>query len=197
MKHEIKFALKVIYRDPETKNVVSVRCQFCVYFGKEDATQNPRKRARTDNTMSWTDNWRVDLFKNHHLSSHPSIWEIYNTSTEAQKLSFFDDKIAFKDTILTHFKSPISRLQYFIIKAPIVNILIGEMFFHPEDVGGITQINALKPFKLQPETGDYQVTITNSMQFELAVAHVADGQSFRQAASSIMNTRKIACISDS
>lgn len=144
------------------------------YFGKEEKAQNPRKRAKTDNKMSWTNNWRVDLFKSHHLSSHPLIWEEYNTSTEAQKLTFFDDKIAFKDT-LTHFKIPIGRLQHFAIKAPIVDILIGEMFFHPEDVGGATQPTALKSFKLRPVVGDYQVTITNSMQFELAVTHIADG----------------------
>jgi len=63
------------------------------------------------------------------------------------------------------------------------------MFFHADDQGGITQKTALKLFV---RTGDYyQVTIANPTQFQLVVAFIAKGVSFRQCESIVADTRRI------
>ena len=36
MKHVIQYGLRVMERDSETSDMLSVRCQFCIYFGPED-----------------------------------------------------------------------------------------------------------------------------------------------------------------
>ena len=68
------------------------------------------------------------------------------------------------------------------IQAPIVDVLIGDMFFHPYDQGETTQKNTLKLFKRVDGRidGDYEVVLLNPDQFKLVVANVSGGVSFRQ-----------------
>ena len=62
------------------------------------------------------------------------------------------------------------------IHPSIVDILISDMFFHPDDQGGVTQQTALKLFSRK---GDYyEVTISNPLQFDLVVSHIVRGISF-------------------
>ena len=75
------------------------------------------------------------------------------------------------------------------IHLSIVDILINDMFFHPDDQGGATQQAALKLFS---QKGNYyEVTIPNPLQFELVVSHIARGISFRQCKGIIADTRDI------
>jgi hypothetical protein len=68
---------------------------------------------------------------------------------------------------------------------PIVEVLIGELFFHPEEVEDdeystpITKANAMKLFVKQDD-GSYVVTIKNPLRFNLALDHTAVGLSLRQ-----------------
>src|SRR5436190_5462181 len=57
------------------------------------------------------------------------------------------------------------------IQAPIVDVLIGDMFFHPDDQGETTQKNMLKLFKHVDcrIDGDYEVVLLNPDQFKLVV----------------------------
>ena len=66
------------------------------------------------------------------------------------------------------------------INASIVDILISDMFFHPDDQGGVTQKTALKVFVRKSEDY-YQVSISNPVQFQLVVAYIARGVSFVNA----------------
>jgi hypothetical protein len=43
------FGLKVVERDPNTKEVVSCYCEFCVYYGRE--VEVDTKRRKTTNTQ--------------------------------------------------------------------------------------------------------------------------------------------------
>jgi hypothetical protein len=73
----------------------------------------------------------------------------------------------------------------FTICGPIVEVLIGELFFHPaedeedEDSTPITKANAMKLFVKQDD-GSYVVTIKNRLRFKLAFDHTAVGLYFRQ-----------------
>ena len=77
------------------------------------------------------------------------------------------------------------------INASIVNILISDMFFHPDDQGGVIQKTILKLFIRKPEENYYQVTISNPMQFRLVMAYIAKGISFRQCEGILAETRRI------
>ena len=43
--HDLEYGLKVAERDPVSTEVVSVCCQFCVFFGREEKVGAKRKPA--------------------------------------------------------------------------------------------------------------------------------------------------------
>jgi len=63
-----------------------------------------------------------------------------------------------------------------IVHPSIIDILVADMFFHPDDYGGVTQKAALKLFTQKED--HYEVTIANPTQFHLVVAHIARGDFF-------------------
>jgi hypothetical protein len=75
------------------------------------------------------------------------------------------------------------------------------MFFHPDDYGSSSYVNAMKLFKRNTTYDDYTITITNPMQFQLAVGFIAAGLSFRQV-DNVLNTTKrltnlaVGCVND-
>ena len=69
--HSSAYGLKVMERCKETGNVVSVRCQFCIYFRPEIDPEKPRQRAKKRTKMAWTNSFRVDMYQKHHNSEHP------------------------------------------------------------------------------------------------------------------------------
>ena len=67
----------------------------------------------------------------------------------------------------------------FDIDASIVDIIIDDMFFHPDDHISTSHANALKLFKRNDNTNRYKVTRDNSLQFDLIVDLIAIDLSFR------------------
>jgi hypothetical protein len=185
--HVVQFGLQIASRHHDTKEVTSVRCQFCVYRGREDKLGDKRKCQQTEVVKSWEGPYRTELFINHHEGQHSQAWTEYQLLSMADKSSYFDDITPYKETIYSHFGQKSTHLT-FNINAGIVDTIIGDMFFHPDDHGGVTQATALKLFQIQPD-GNYQVKITNPMQFHLAIDFVAQGLSFRQVAGCLTSTK--------
>ena len=78
------------------------------------------------------------------------------------------------------------------IMSPIVDIIISNMFFHPDKQGGTTQTTALKSFKcVDGVDAYYEVHIPNPMQFRLVVSWVSGGASFRQCVRFVADIRRI------
>jgi hypothetical protein len=98
------------------------------------------------------------------------------------KKAFFDNRK--KGTIQEFVGKSVEALK-FTICGPIVEVLIGELVFHPEededdeDSTPITKANAMKQFFKQDD-GSYVVKIKNPLRFNLALDHTAVGMSFRQ-----------------
>src|ERR1700738_1868571 len=86
--HEVTYGLRITHRDAKTPRVISVRCEFCIYFGPEVDENAPRLRAKKVTKKTWTDSFQVDLYQKHHRSEHPLIWTQYQRSTEDQKIKF-------------------------------------------------------------------------------------------------------------
>ena len=163
---------------PTTHRVLSVRCQFCVYFGVEIDPTKIRKRGPRTTTMAWIGSFRCDKYTEHHGRLHPARWALYKACSSAEKTRFFDDVTPLANTMLPHVNVGSAATFKFNIQLPIVDCFIGDMFFHPDDQGGITQKRALKSFKRVDD--HYEVVIPNRDQFRLVIKSLSRGVSFRQ-----------------
>src|SRR5436190_19925056 len=189
--HESLYGLHITERSPATAKLVSFRCQFYVYYGPEiDPTKPPRERAKKTTKKAWTNNFRADLYQDHLKSEHFSSWATYQLLTYDEKRVFFESRIPFENTMSAHINSGSNIMPLtFIINSRIVEVLIGDMFFHPDDHGGTTQRAALKLFIKKED--HYEVCLSNPTQFKLIVAYIARGISFRQCEGLLDDTKRI------
>ena len=100
--------------------------------------------------------------------------------------------IPFKSTIPHHFSHSAQSALSFVIHAPIVDVIVMELFFNASEQAGTLQQRAMKLFTQRSVDSDYEITIPNPMQFRLCVGQIAQGTSFRQVASNIMSVKSIA-----
>jgi hypothetical protein len=199
--YTIDYALRVTERHIHTHQVVSVRCLFCIYLNREDKPGATRVRQPTVNAKDWNGEFRVEKFRNHHKGQHPAAWRRYQAASNTEKSTFFDACTPYANTLFAKFE-PAQTPFTFHVDAPIVDTIIGNMFFHPDDHGSTSHANALKLFKCNSNTGGYEITQGNSLQFSLIVDLVAAGLSFRQV-ESVLNAfkartglGKLGCIND-
>lgn len=169
-----------------------VQCQFCVHLGREKREGPVVKRQRTKNTQLFKFPFRAESYKNHLESQHTDDWKKYQLFDEEAKKKFFKEMDA--SGIRSYVETDRDLLRFTISQPAIVDVIIGDLFFLPEqyEVGGeseaITKTNAMKLFKLQ-EDGSYVITIKNPLRFNLAIEHVSVGLSFRQTAAVITQHR--------
>ncbi|GMG17119.1 unnamed protein product [Phytophthora fragariaefolia] len=81
---------------------------------------------------------------------------------------------------------------FFDLNKSIVEVIIGDLLFHPDDVGGISHERALALFEAVGKDGEavkdvseavrYIARVKTHRQFSLLVKFIAGGASFRQAA---------------
>ncbi|KAI9912405.1 hypothetical protein PsorP6_005472 [Peronosclerospora sorghi] len=201
--HELKYGLKVMHIDPATKRIVSVRCQFCVYFGKEDAGES-RARKQTNRIKTW-ESFRPELYESHHKGRHATYWSAYQALDHDAEKKFFDNVQSPVNTLHSHFGSRDQPLS-FVLHRGDIEVIIGDVFFNPDDHGSVSHQQFLALFV--PEIGSdngvqhYTVRIKNPLQFQLVTAHLSHGLSFRQVAAVLESSKlllgvgKIGSISD-
>jgi hypothetical protein len=84
--------------------------------------------------------FRSKKYLEHHYPFHPSQWALYKACFFDEKTRFFYEMIHFANTMLAHVNSGLAAAPLkFKIKAPIDDVLIGDMFFHPYDHEGTTR----------------------------------------------------------
>ena len=196
------YGLRVTARDAATGVVCSAECQFCRAFGKEASSSHGR--APRSNIKMFTKPWRQDHMKSHMLAQHPERFKEYSILPLGEKESFFDanknagSKQAAEAT--KFFRRPISSdtsINVWIDK-PIVEGIIGDMLFDPDDDDTLTKERFMSVFKLQEEepllqdavgggttraAGEehYVATVSSKVQFYSCIKMIASGLSFRQA----------------
>ena len=142
-----EFGHYITEHNANTSLIASVRCQLCVYFGKEDHDpERAHKCKKMEAIMSWQGNFRPDLYQHHHMEQHSGTWERYKASSYDKKAKFFDDMIPFKSTIPHHFSHSAQSTLSFLIHAPIIDVIIMELFFNASEQGGTLQQHAMKLF---------------------------------------------------
>lgn len=187
LKHALMFGLKVTRR-AEDKTVVSVQCQFCARYGREEASEPGRRRKRTTNIKEWQPPFRKESYERHMKTQHPEAWEIYRNLSDEEKCAYF----APTQTSIAPFVRVDGESIEFQVRQTIVENIIADLYFRPseeEDEDGLpvmasTKANALRLFRQQAD-GSYVVTIKHRTRFRMAMDYIAIGISFRQTARAI------------
>jgi hypothetical protein len=99
---------------------------------------------------------------------------------------------------------PLSLLalpSYVFIDKDIIDVIIGEMMFHPEDMERITRARLLESFVPTLDSSEdaadagnvsrYAITVTNAKHFQLVAQYLAAGLSFRQVSQVMMETKEV------
>ncbi len=76
------------------------------------------------------------------------------------------------------------------VNSNIIDVMIGDMLWHPTNMEGRTHENALSLFK-RKEDGSYFVEITKLKQFLLTTRYVGCGMSFAMAANAIHDAKEV------
>ena len=145
--HLLEYGLVITQRNPKSFEVRSVRCQFCAFFGREQIIGQKRQRKQTENEKYWRPPFRPQYYRDRHEKQHHTRWQEYKRLSKVEKESYFTEKVRYKETIPGHFgTSQNSHPNVFKINLLIVETVIGDMFFHPDDHDGVTRTQALKSF---------------------------------------------------
>ncbi|KAI2514226.1 hypothetical protein MHU86_119 [Fragilaria crotonensis] len=193
------YGVRVTARDAATGNVCSVECQFCRAFGKEG--RHDRIRAPRSNIKMFSKPWRPDHMKTHMVEQHQQRFEEYAALPPGEKASYFVTCAGGKPEVSNFFRPAItndSTVNVWIDRS-IVEGIIGNMLFDPDDDDSLTKERFLSVFKLQEQPSEtnveggagegdrdtgvenYVATVSSKMQFYSCIKMVASGLSFRQA----------------
>ena len=188
--HEAKFCLKITARDKSTGKVSSVCCHLCTTFGQEENVGGKRKCT---SNVKYFSTFRSENYRRHHESAHKTKWEEYQKldSQEDREKFFEDADVPFVNTLHAHKDQDLDHIRV-LVNAPIVETIVGDLLFHPDDVAGVTHERALSQFKkleeVDPRTGAngherdlYEVVIKTPRRFHLCIDFVSCGASFRMA----------------
>jgi hypothetical protein len=157
------------------------------------------KRLRTNN-VKYFSTFRVDGYKRHHQSQHAEVWKEYQAILDARaKEDFFSKiRVPFVNTLNAHLK--VKHPLFFQLNSSLIEVIVGDLLFHPDNVEGVTCDRALQLFKkleeVDPSNGDiagqdlYEVVVKTRKRFQLLIQFVACGASFRMA------SRLMACTRD-
>ena len=170
--HISTYDLKVMERYLDTQRMIFVRCQFCIKFGVEVDSVKPRQCAPRKGDMAWMKSFRIDKYTNHHERQYSIEWTRYKAFSFDEKTKFFAGMTSHANTMLPHINVDLTAASFVLrVLSPIIDVIISDMYFHPDKQGEITQIIALKSFKRVDGCDDYyEVRIPNPVQFRLVVS---------------------------
>ena len=182
--------------DPQSAEVVSVSCSFCVNFGREE--KPGAKCKATANMMYFKKPFRTDAYKQHLEDQHPEHWKQYQLTSDALKKNYFQDRahaVSFQNRIAAYLPGIQVPIHHTVRKG-IVDIIIGEMYFEPNEevdnnLEDTSKEKALSIFKEVEDIPDmYHIVIRNPIQFDLIVDYLSVGLFFRAVAKVILMTKE-------
>ncbi|EEY61003.1 uncharacterized protein PITG_01247 [Phytophthora infestans T30-4] len=210
--HEYMYGVRVVERNPDTREVTSVLCMFCAAFGREDAPrETERKRAQTQRPKYWSGpTFRTDNYKSHLSKQHPNRWDQYQNLPPEQKQRYFDSIPAIPKKQEKPRRSMDSlntgEVLTFLLDRDIVDVALGDVLFRAEDVNpGVGKSLAVFESTLDKRdtldqqksdgTAEVRVVVRSVKLFHRVVELVAMGLSFDQTAT-ICQTQMSTRISD-
>jgi hypothetical protein len=174
--HVIEFGLRICERAVGNSTaVVTTACRFCEVFGKEES-EVAMKCGRSERIKYFKAPFHKENYSSHHTRMHSTQWAEYRELEASVKKSFFDNgMISGSQTTMHAFAAPRTPQVSVLIDKDIVDVIIGEMMFHPEDMDGITRARPLESFVPTLDSSEdsanasdvswYAITVTNTKQF--------------------------------
>ncbi|KAI9920724.1 hypothetical protein PsorP6_001045 [Peronosclerospora sorghi] len=151
--HKLKYGLKVMHIDPAIKRIVSVQCQFCVYFGKEDSGESRAwKQTESRHGSRSVQNYTKVIIRD---STLPIGLHIKHLITMPRR----NYLIAFSRTLTRCI--PISTPEISLCLSSSIAVIIGDVFFNPDDHGSVSHQRALALFV--PEIGSDNAVQNNTV----------------------------------
>ena len=118
------------------------------------------------------------------MKQYPQRWKQYQEASPEDKKTFFEENEPIKET-LHHYFGGKQITQQYLINAPIVNVIIGEMIWDPEDIDSSTHTNMMSSFKHYINESNYVeegegadqfcIQINNHVHFSLAIQYLQAG----------------------
>jgi hypothetical protein len=160
------------------------------------------KRGRSERVKYFKAPFRKENYSSHHRRMHSTQWAEYRELEPSAKKSVFDiGTISGSQTTMHAFAAPRTPQLRVLIDKDIVDVIIGEMMFHPEDMDGITRARLLESFVPTLDSSEdaadvgvvsrYAIIVTNTKQFQLVAQYLAAGLSFRQVSQVIMEMKEV------
>ena len=160
----------------------TVQCRLCVHNDRETRVGLGVKHKQTNYMKIYMYRFDRSNIFNTSPPNTSTIGPTTSSSISNRIKVFWWQGSPWDSSILDNAKN---NLKFVIHQSNIVNFLIGELFFNPEQEEEdnvcmlITKANAMKLFKIQ-EDGSYFVTITNPLCFWLAIDYTSVGLLLRQ-----------------
>ena len=150
-----------------------------------------RKCSRSDRVKYFKAPFRKENFSSHNKRMHSAKWTEYCELDSGANNSFFGICSSSISQATMHvFAGPHTLPLRALIDKDIVDIIIGDMMFHPEDMVGITRAHLLASFVPTLDSSEdaadagnvsrYAIIVGNTKQFQLVAQYLADGLSLRQ-----------------
>jgi hypothetical protein len=200
--HVDEFGLRICERAVGNSTAVATTaCRFCEVFGKEESEVG-MKRGRLQRVKYFKAPFRKENHSSHHRRMHNTQWAEYLELEPGAKKSFFDiGTISGSQTTMHASAAPRTPQIRVLMDKANVDVIIGEMMFHPEDMDGITRarlfesfVPALDSSEDAADAGDvsrYAITVTKTKQFQLFAHYLAAELSFRQVSQVTMETKEV------
>jgi hypothetical protein len=117
---------------------MSVRCNFCAFFGRakvkasDEHVGEKRQHSSRNDTKYWT-SFAPQNYRSHHESQQTDLWAEYNSLSNEEKRTHFDGKTNRANTLHRYVHLEYDSLT-FHVSVPIVDVIISDLFFRPDEV---------------------------------------------------------------
>lgn len=208
--HEHEYALQIHSRDPDTFETTSVVCRFCQVFGREE--KPGQKRAPANTIKYFRRPFRIELYKQHLESQHPTRWATYQASSNEMKLATFNEQKTVDNSVPVAAVSAARAVRanseevwFFDIDVDIVSVFVRELMSKPEwkHSNMFEPFDAFRPQQQQAvEVGgaeseaptsvvSYHVQLKQVQLFKFVIGALALGASIRLAARQVLCAREL------
>jgi hypothetical protein len=193
----LEFGLEISASSTPSRLVLT--CMFCKK-GREEGQNTIRKRKPTMRQKVYALKiWRKYNLRRHCLTQHSTCFEEYRALGKDAKKRYFQDDIQVNEGACCgeYAMSQANSEVTITVNKPIVDVVLCKLLNenNPEIEGGapFKRWDPRVMFECNGEPGNdtqYTAVWENKLQFDLIVAHVASGVSFRQANDLITSTKE-------
>ncbi|BBN13083.1 hypothetical protein MPTK1_6g00640 [Marchantia polymorpha subsp. ruderalis] len=143
--HAAEYGLKVSAHDSSFCKVSSVVCRFCTKFDPEENVGGKMTRI---NNVKYFNTFRTDGYKRHLDTAYAEQWaEHQRILTSKGKEQFFKNiPVAFVNRLDADVENQGNHISV-LINEPIMETVLGDLLFNPDDIESMSREHALQQFK--------------------------------------------------